>query len=247
MIETTTFTKQALRRATLEFISFFLGLSLLLSLISGCADLGDPIQSLPVGMNNPPVLNPVGERYASVNNVFQLIVSASDSESTPTLTALNLPAAATFVDSGNGRGLFSWTPMPIHANSISAVTFVATDDSMSAVSEIVALNVIDYTFNNFIDGIAQAYCTLSGCHRGVDSTSAFSVSSYESFLAGGLKGNGIVPQDTAASVVFQKLGADPPFGSRMPLFPIPGPGDGFLPASAMDSIARWILAGAPES
>ncbi len=228
-----------LKRPIRGVTALLLLLSLLL--ISGCADIGEPIQSVPAGGNVSPVLLSIGERYAAVNNAFVLVVSASDSESTPTLTAMNLPATATFVDSGNGRGLFSWTPMPIFANSVQAVTFVATDDSMASVSETVALNVIDYTFNNFVSPQVATHCKDPGCHSSADSNSGYSVDSYTSFIAGGLvAGNGIIPKDTSASVVFQKLGMSPPFASPMPL------GAGRLPQSTLDSLARWILAGAPE-
>lgn len=225
--------------------SFFTGFWATMALLSACADLGDPVRSIPPGANNPPVLESVGERFAAVNNVFQLVVSASDAESIPSLMTSNLPAGATFVDSGNGHGLLSWTPMPIFANTVNAVTIIATDDSLAADTEIVALNVIDYTFDSFVGPQVTVFCTDVGCHGSGSMASGFSAISFVSFKAGGFGGAGIVPQDTATSVVYQRLRGTT-IGSRMPLdarIPVTG----FFPSTTLDSIARWILAGAPES
>ncbi len=209
-------------------------------LISGCADLGDPLQPIPSEDNTPPALQPIGMRYTSVNNLFQVIVIASDSESTPTLTALNLPASATFIDSGNGHGLFSWTAMPIHANTTNTVTFIATDDSLASAMENVDLSTIDYTYNNFIGPEITGSCAIAGCHGNGFTSSGFSAETYQSFLAGGSLGSGVAPRDTASSIVFQRLQGTTA-GSQMPLG-----GPPFV-QSTLDSIAVWILAGAPES
>ncbi|MCI0329848.1 MAG: Ig-like domain-containing protein, partial [candidate division Zixibacteria bacterium] len=60
-----------------------------------------------------------------------LLVSGSDPDSTvPALFAVNLPAGATFVDSGKGFGVFSFTPSYVQAGT-HLVQFVASDGSLA--------------------------------------------------------------------------------------------------------------------
>jgi len=216
-----------------------------LILLSACADLGAPVKSQAPGSNRAPAIAPVGERFAAVNNTFALRVTASDAESVPALTALNLPVGATFTDSGAGRGLLSWTPTALFANTVSAVTLIATDDSLVSDTEIVALKVIDYTYTSFIAPEVTVYCTDAGCHGHGSQAGNFSAISYLAFIGGGFGGVGIAPQDTAGSVVFERLQGTS-VGSRMPS-DARIPGSGFLRRSTLDSIARWILAGAPKT
>lgn len=98
------------------------------------------------------------------------------------------------------------------------------------------------TFDAYVGPLFQSKCGSASCHGATPGQSGFSILSYASVLAGGTNsgGNGIVANDTAASVVFQKLGSAPPFGGRMPQ------GGPFLPQSTLDSLAMWILAGAPQ-
>lgn len=100
------------------------------------------------------------------------------------------------------------------------------------------------TFQDFVGPLFAAKCTNGACHGSTPGQSGFSVLSYNSALAGGSRsaGKGIVPNDTTASVVFQKIGTTPPFGARMPFS-----GPPYLPQSTIDSIATWILAGAPNT
>jgi len=100
------------------------------------------------------------------------------------------------------------------------------------------------TFQDFVGPLLQSRCTNSGCHGAIPGANNFNVLSYNAVLAGGTTsaGKGIVANDTAASIVFQKIGPNPPFGSRMPRN-----GPPYLPQSTIDSIALWINAGAPNT
>ncbi len=100
------------------------------------------------------------------------------------------------------------------------------------------------TYQDFVGPLFAANCTNGACHGSTPGQSGFSVLTYASVLAGGNNsgGNGIVLTDTTASVVFQKIGTTPPFGARMPRN-----GPPYLPQSTIDSIALWILAGAPNT
>jgi len=90
--------------------------------------------------NLPPNLAAIGAK--SVNETVNLAfgISATDAESTPTLTTSTLPTGATFTDNGDGTGDFDWTPTIVQAG-IYNVTFYATDDSAAVDSELVAITV----------------------------------------------------------------------------------------------------------
>lgn len=90
-----------------------------------------------------------------------------------------------------------------------------------------------------------AHCTR--CHTptgsmpiGLDD-SGLDLSTYETLLAGGARsGSAIVmPGMPCESVLVQKLGASPPYGSRMPL-----DGPPFLSAEELQRVADWIAEGA---
>lgn len=101
--------------------------------------------------------------------------------------------------------------------------------------------MVSLTWDGFVGPIFQnaSSCASSNCHGGTPPPNNFSVASYALVVAGGNAGAGIVPNDTASSIAYQKLiGA---LGSQMPLGQAP------LAPSTLDSIAMWIMAGAPES
>ncbi len=75
----------------------------------------------------------------------------------------------------------------------------------------------------------------ASCHGG---TSGLTVTSVSLLLAGGLHGPAITPGDAANSILYRKLQASPPFGTRMPQ------GGPYLPDSTMAVIATWINEGA---
>ncbi|MEW5994688.1 MAG: putative Ig domain-containing protein, partial [Candidatus Zixiibacteriota bacterium] len=90
--------------------------------------------------NQLPVLNPIGNQSTTEGVQLTFGVSATDAESTPTLTTSTLPTGAAFVDSGNGSGGFDWTPTYLQSGSYS-VTFYATDDSLAVDSEVITITV----------------------------------------------------------------------------------------------------------
>ncbi|MCH7946408.1 MAG: hypothetical protein IIC66_01275, partial [candidate division Zixibacteria bacterium] len=92
--------------------------------------------------NQLPVLALIGSQSTTENVLLSFGVSATDIESTPTLTTSVLPTGAIFTDNGNGTGSFDWTPDFLQSGSYN-VTFYATDDSLSVDSEIVIITVID--------------------------------------------------------------------------------------------------------
>ncbi len=81
--------------------------------------------------NRPPVLDSIGPKSVSEAGSLTVAVSAYDPDGTIPLLAIdNLPDNATFVDSGNGHGLFRFYP-DFYQAGIDTVTFQAIDTSQS--------------------------------------------------------------------------------------------------------------------
>jgi len=92
--------------------------------------------------NQNPVLAAIGSQGTTENINLNFGVSATDPESTPTLTTSALPTGVLFVDNGNGTGSFDWTPDYTQSGSYD-ITFYATDDSAAVDSEVVNIDVIE--------------------------------------------------------------------------------------------------------
>jgi hypothetical protein len=79
--------------------------------------------------NRPPVLDSIGPKTVDEDDTLIFTVSAADPDGPiPTLSASGLPANATFVDSGNGHGLFTFYPDFLQAG-VETVTITAIDVS----------------------------------------------------------------------------------------------------------------------
>jgi hypothetical protein len=77
--------------------------------------------------NRSPAFVPVPAQIASVGNLFQLTVMATDPDGGPVLlSASSLPAGATFVENPNGTGTLGWTPTADQLGNHS-LTFHAAD------------------------------------------------------------------------------------------------------------------------
>ncbi len=84
--------------------------------------------------NNPPTLTSLSNKAILANQLYTLTVNATDPESdkidisavggTWPNSATALPAGATFVDNGNGTGVFRWTPTAL---GVYTVSFLARD------------------------------------------------------------------------------------------------------------------------
>ncbi len=97
------------------------------------------------GGNQRPTLAPIDSQTVKETQTLKFKVSATDPDSTiPKLTATNLPANAVFVDSGNGKGSFSFTPSNFQAG-LHKVIFSAVDAQNSSliVSDTVPIAVLD--------------------------------------------------------------------------------------------------------
>ncbi len=103
-------------------------------------------------VNRPPVLAAIGAKSVDEGQNLSFKVSASDPDgSTPSLTALNAPPNANFVDSGNGSGGFTFSPN-FTQDGVYPVTFIASDGSL-ADTEIVNITVNDMNRAPVLDPI----------------------------------------------------------------------------------------------
>ncbi len=91
-------------------------------------------------VNQAPVLATIGPRNVNEGAVLNFNATATDPDATiPTLSAVNLPPNATFVNNGNGTGTFNFSPNFTQAGVFN-VTFIASDGTL-ADSEVVAITV----------------------------------------------------------------------------------------------------------
>jgi len=85
-------------------------------------------------INNAPTIDPIGNQSVTQPNTLSFGVNANDPDGpAPLVLSLDnsvpaLPAAATFVDNGDGTGDFSWTPSAADVGTYQ-VTFQATEDN----------------------------------------------------------------------------------------------------------------------
>ena len=100
--------------------------------------------SRPRDGNQSPVLTSIGAQSTDEDVNLNFIVSATDIEDTPSLSASPLPGTATFVDNDDGTGTFDWTPTYLESGDYD-VTFTATDDSGNSSTGQTVVTVEDTT------------------------------------------------------------------------------------------------------
>ncbi len=90
--------------------------------------------------NQAPVLDSIRAKTVAEGGVLNFNITSSDPDgTTPTLSAINVPTNATFVDNGNGSGTFNFAPNFTQAGLYN-VTFKAFDGALVD-SEVVAITV----------------------------------------------------------------------------------------------------------
>jgi hypothetical protein len=94
-------------------------------------------------VNQLPVLDSIGNKSTTEGKQLSFVVTATDEESVPVLSAEDLPEGARFIDYGDGTGLFDWTPeWSVEEENTGSyqITFLAADDSgMVAYEKIIVL------------------------------------------------------------------------------------------------------------
>ncbi len=94
----------------------------------------------PSTTNNPPVLDPIGDRSIDEETLLTFTAHATDPDAgqTITLSASGLPAGATF---NSATGQFSWTPGEAHGPGDYLVTFTATDNGTPSLSDAESVSI----------------------------------------------------------------------------------------------------------
>ncbi|MCG8632326.1 MAG: chitobiase/beta-hexosaminidase C-terminal domain-containing protein [Desulfobacterales bacterium] len=88
----------------------------------------DPVTASPL----PPVLQYIPDKADRETRQISFIIQASDPNGTiPALSAVPLPVGATLTDSGDGTGIFDWTPAA-GQKGIYTVTFSASDGQLAS-------------------------------------------------------------------------------------------------------------------
>lgn len=94
-------------------------------------------------INYPPVLDSIGPKTVMEGDTLEFRIYATDEDQDPIiLDTMNVPLNATFIDSGNGAGSFTFTPDYTQAD-IYYVTFIASDTAGLADSEQVTIEVVN--------------------------------------------------------------------------------------------------------
>ncbi|MCM8857906.1 MAG: putative Ig domain-containing protein [Candidatus Thiodiazotropha sp.] len=107
------------------------------------SDDGDPIAAhseeitITVGgtLNRPPVLDPVGNRSANVDETLEITLTSSDPDGdNVSFIAEVMPSGASLDDNGNGMARFHWTPTLDQAGN-HTVSLKVTDDGVPSESD----------------------------------------------------------------------------------------------------------------
>ena len=95
-------------------------------------------------VNHPPVLDSIGPKTVMEGDILEFRIHARDEDEDPIiLDTLNVPSNATFIDSGNGAGSFTFAPDYTQSGTY-YVTFIASDTAGLADSEQVTIEVFEF-------------------------------------------------------------------------------------------------------
>ena len=110
-------------------------------------------------VNRLPALEAIGSKNVNEGGNLSFRIHASDPDGDPlTLSAIDTPPNATFVDSGNGAGSFVFDPDYVQAG-VYSVTFIAADTFLAADSEMVQITVNNVNRDPVLDPIGPQSLT----------------------------------------------------------------------------------------
>jgi len=176
-----------------------------------------------------PSIAPVADQQVTEGQILSFSVAATDPDGDAiSFSAIRLPAGASFVDSGNGKGGFFWQTRVLQADAFSdtSVTFVASSRALADTSVVrVKVDTALLTYANHTKAIFDTKCTP--CH----------------FPNSPPPNPAMCPSycwDNYATI-FQ-------FRERIRIRVTAGtmPPTGGLPQGMRDTINAWVLRGAPQ-
>ncbi|HEU4436105.1 MAG TPA: hypothetical protein VFR89_01480, partial [candidate division Zixibacteria bacterium] len=113
-----------------------------------------------------PSIAPLADHRVTEGQILSFSVAATDPDGDAiSFSAIRLPAGASFVDSGNGRGGFFWQTRVLQADAFSdtSVTFVASSRALADTSVVrVKVDTALLTYANHTKAIFDTKCTP--CH-----------------------------------------------------------------------------------
>ncbi len=103
------------------------------------------------------------------------------------------------------------------------------------------------SFKDDITPLLKKHCLP--CHAEENfNPSELSLDEYDNLMAGGKHGPPVVPGKASESLLIEKLGAEPPFGDRMPLIRKKNAGNpDKLTAEEVETLQEWINQGAKDN
>lgn len=208
---------------------FSLSISVLL-FFAACEDIGQPvITSLP-----SPLLTSVTPDSGKALDTVTVIGTNFGATQGSSVLSFNGINATTYL-SWSATQIIALVPSGLSSGNI--FVSVTVGGKSSDFKPFKSLATVSLTrFSTDIAPLITAY-NCASCHG---SNGGFSVSSYTTILAGGSRGNTVVPGDTATSFILKKLRGTLTSGqgSRMPQ------GGPYLSNSEIQKFADWILQGA---
>jgi hypothetical protein len=121
--------------------------------------------------NQDPILSPIGPQIVDEGTNLNFAVSAVDPDSTiPSLSISSPPAGASFIDNGDGTGIFDWTPDYTQSGTYD-ITFYA-DDTISIDSEVVSITVNHVNLAPVADAGFDQYDVFVGSTVTLDGTAS---------------------------------------------------------------------------
>ena len=88
-----------------------------------------------VPVNNPPVLDPIGDQAVNENELLSMLLTASDLDGDNlSFSVSGAPAGSSLEDHFDGTATFSWTPATGQSGGY-PVSFTVTDDGLPAESD----------------------------------------------------------------------------------------------------------------
>jgi hypothetical protein len=145
----------------------------------------------------PPVFETIPDQTVCEGDLVSFVVTASDPNGTiPALSAEPLPVGVSFLDQGDGRGLFEWTPAAGQAGEY-PFTFRASDGELSATQQMTVFVRVNapVVISGYVwsaDGTGLADVVLNGLPR-APTTNAMGF--YQVEVASGWGGT-VTPQKT---------------------------------------------------
>lgn len=204
--------------------------------IAACEDQGDPI-IVPSTSTPAPALTTVSPDSGKVNDTITVTGTNFGATQGSGVVTFGSTNAASYI-SWNATQIKAVVPSGVVSGSINVTVKVSGQTSNGkSFKSLSAVTLVK--FSTDVSPLITSY-NCASCHPG---NGGFSVATYATIIAGGSRGNTVVPGDTSASFIIKKLrgtlaGGQ---GARMPQ------GGPFMSESEIKKFVDWINQGAQNN